>query len=162
MTTALVASGLPPHPFRFVGFLPRTAAAPAALEAVGGDGATLVVFEAPRRVTDALRDALAVPRRSTRLLGANVTKPGERYQRGPTPKLIAALETEDQVRGECHASHRWSDRRAGGRASRGVRCPPPVAHGAPARAVQELLVATPRHEPKRDAYALRPRAAGAK
>ena len=27
LTTALAASGLPPHPFRFVGFLPRTAAA---------------------------------------------------------------------------------------------------------------------------------------
>src|SRR5918992_2175507 len=50
VTTALAASGLPPHPFRFVGFLPRTASARrAVLEGLAGDPATLVAFEAPRR-----------------------------------------------------------------------------------------------------------------
>ncbi|MGH2604211.1 MAG: 16S rRNA (cytidine(1402)-2'-O)-methyltransferase, partial [Dehalococcoidia bacterium] len=48
VTTALAASGLPPHPFRFLGFLPRTAAARRALfDALSGDDATLIAFEAP-------------------------------------------------------------------------------------------------------------------
>src|SRR5918999_565097 len=45
VTTALAASGLPPHPFRFLGFLPRTAAARRALlTGLGVDPATLVAF----------------------------------------------------------------------------------------------------------------------
>ena len=45
VTTALAASGLPPHPYRFLGFLPRTGAARRALlAALAGDPATLVAF----------------------------------------------------------------------------------------------------------------------
>ncbi|MBA4170994.1 MAG: 16S rRNA (cytidine(1402)-2'-O)-methyltransferase, partial [Chloroflexi bacterium] len=48
VTTALAASGLPPHPFRFLGFLPRTSAARrATFAAVTQDAATLIAFEAP-------------------------------------------------------------------------------------------------------------------
>jgi len=43
--TALAASGLPPHPFRFIGFLPRTGAARRALlDTLAQDPATLVAF----------------------------------------------------------------------------------------------------------------------
>ncbi len=102
VTTALAASGLPPHPFRFLGFLPRTAAARrSALEALRGDEATLIAFEAPRRLVAALRDALAVLGDRPACLARNLTKPHERYQRGPLSRLLAELEAEGEVRGEC-------------------------------------------------------------
>jgi 16S rRNA (cytidine1402-2'-O)-methyltransferase len=102
ITTALAGSGLPPHPFRFLGFLPRSAAARRTLLAsVARDPATLVAFEAPRRLADALRDALAVLGDRPACLGRNLTKPHERYQRGPLSRLIAELEAEGEVRGEC-------------------------------------------------------------
>src|SRR3990170_8471136 len=59
VTTALAGSGLPPQPFRFIGFLPRAAASRrSTLELLRHEEATLVAFEAPRRLVGALRDAL--------------------------------------------------------------------------------------------------------
>ena len=141
VTTALSASGLPPHPFRFVGFLPRAAAARrAALKAVANDPATLVAFEAPRRLTDALRDALSTLGDRPACLARNLTKPHERFQRGKLSEIVAELEAEGEVRGE-------STIVIGG----ATEAPAPGAEaeadarlllegGAPARAVQALLV----------------------
>lgn len=141
VTTALAASGLPPHPFRFIGFLPRTAAARRALlTGLAGDPATLVAFEAPRRLADALRDALATLGDRPACLARNLTKPHERYQRGSLSQLVAELEAEGEVRGECTIV-------IGG--STGATEPAEEAEadarlllegGAPARAVQALLV----------------------
>lgn len=154
VTAALAASGLPPHPFRFLGFLPRTAAARrAALEAVARDDATLVAFEAPRRLLDAVRDALTVLGDRPGCLARNLTKPHERYQRGSLSELVVALEAEDEVRGECTLV-------IAGAAGAGVISEEAESDarllldgGAPPRAVQELLVR--RHRlTKREAYAL--------
>jgi 16S rRNA (cytidine1402-2'-O)-methyltransferase len=154
VTTALAASGLPPHPFRFMGFLPRTAAARlAAFEAVARDDATLVAFEAPRRVLAALRDALVILGDRSGCLARNLTKPHERYQRGSLSELVAALEGEGDVRGESTlliggATHR-PDVVAEAEADARLL----VAGGAPSRAIQQLLVA--RHGlTRREAYAL--------
>lgn len=154
VTTALAASGLPPHPFRFVGFLPRTSAARrAALEAVAMDQATMVAFEAPHRVVATLRDALEVLGDRPACLARNITKPHERYDRGSTSGLLAALAQEGVVRGECtlviagatRVAHDLADAKADARLL--------LDGGAPARAVQDLLVA--RHGlSRRDAYAL--------
>ena len=140
LTTALAASGLPPHPFRFVGFLPRTAAARrAALEALARDAATLVAFEAPRRLIDTLRDALAILGDRQACVARNLTKPHERYQRGPLSALLAELEAEGDVRGEttlviggAAAAPDEADAEDDARTL--------LAAGAPARAVQALLV----------------------
>jgi 16S rRNA (cytidine1402-2'-O)-methyltransferase len=154
VATALAGSGLPPHPYRFMGFLPRTAAARrAAFQASVSDDATQVAFEAPRRVTDALRDALTVLGDRPACLARNLTKPHERWQRGPLSRLVSELAAEGEVRGECtivfggaHASHAFSVE-----AEEDARLL--LAGGAPARAIQELLVR--RHGlAKRDAYAL--------
>jgi 16S rRNA (cytidine1402-2'-O)-methyltransferase len=154
VTTALAASGLPPHPFKFLGFLPRTAAARrTSLEAVARDQATLVAFEAPRRLADALRDALAVLGDRPACLARNLTKPHERYQRGTLSEIIVELEAEGDVRGE-------STLIIGGATERGATVAAAEAdarllldHDTPARAIQELLMA--RHGlAKRDAYAL--------
>jgi 16S rRNA (cytidine1402-2'-O)-methyltransferase len=154
VTTALAASGLPPHPFRFVGFLPRTAAARrSALDAWRADEATLIAFEAPRRLADALRDALAVLGDRPACLARNLTKPHERYQRGTLSSLLAELESEEQVRGECTLLIGGAADRAGSEADAEADAALLLGADAPARAVQELLVR--RHGlSKRDAYAL--------
>ncbi|MGH2382448.1 MAG: 16S rRNA (cytidine(1402)-2'-O)-methyltransferase, partial [Candidatus Limnocylindria bacterium] len=150
--TALAASGLPPHPFRFIGFLPRTAAARrAALARLRADDATLVAFESPRRLIATLRDARDVLGDRPACLARNLTKPHERYQRGAISGLIAALETEDEVRGECTLLVGGAVERPGVSEEAEADANLLLDAGAPARAVQELLVQ--RHGlSKRDAY----------
>ena len=154
VTTALAASGLPPHPYRFLGFLPRAAGARrSTFEAVAADEATLVAFEAPRRLTDALLDALTVLGDRPGCLARNLTKPHERYQRAPLSELVAALESEGEVRGECTVVIGGADARAVASEAAGSDATLLLGAGAPARAVQELLVQ--RHGlSKREAYAL--------
>ena len=154
VTTALAASGLPPHPFRFLGFLPRTAAARrSSMEGVADDSATLVAFEAPRRLTDALRDAVAVLGDRPACLARNLTKPHERYQRGRLSELIAELEQEGDVRGETTLLIGGATRREATSAAAEADARLLAAHDTPARAIQELL--TKRHGlTRREAYAL--------
>ena len=154
VTTALAASGLPPHPFKFLGFLPRTAAARrSCLEGVAHDSATLVAFEAPRRLTDAMRDALAVLGDRPACLARNLTKPHERYQRGRLSDLLDALETEGDIRGESTLVIGGATEREAAAATAEADARLLLAHDTPARAIQELLMA--RHGmAKRDAYAL--------
>lgn len=154
VTTALAASGLPPQPFRFVGFLPRTAAARrATLDLLRDEEATLVAFEAPRRLLAALRDAHSALGDREACLARNLTKRHERYQRGPLSVLIAELEAEGDVRGECTLLIGGATGRPGTTAEAEADARLLVEAGAPARAVQELLVA--RHGlARREAYAL--------
>ena len=154
VTTALAASGLPPHPFLFLGFLPRTGAARrAAFEALARQEATIVAFEAPRRVLDALRDALLVMGDRAACVARNLTKPHERYQRGALSSLIAALEAEGDVRGESTLVIGGATRREATEADALGDARLLLDGGAPARAVQDLLVQ--RHGmARRDAYAL--------
>ena len=154
VTAALAGSGLPPHPFRFVGFLPRSAGARrTALEGLAADEATLVCFEAPHRITDALRDALGVLGDRPACLARNMTKAHERWQRGPISQLVAELDAEGEVRGECTTVIGGADVRAAATAEAEADARLLLDGGAPARAVQDLLVR--RHGlPRRDAYAL--------
>jgi 16S rRNA (cytidine1402-2'-O)-methyltransferase len=141
VTTALAASGLPPHPFRFVGFLPRTAAARrASLEAMAGDAATIVAFEAPRRVLDTLRDALAVLGDRPACVARNLTKPHERYQRGRLSELIAALQAEEEVRGETTLVIGGATQATDADADAEDDARVLLDGGAPARAIQALLI----------------------
>lgn len=154
VATALAGSGLPPHPYRFIGFLPRAAGARrATLSSVAADDATLVAFEAPHRLTDALRDALGALGDRPACLARNLTKPHERWLRGRLSELITELNAEDEVRGESTIVIGGADA-----ATTATKEAEADAHlllngGAPARAVQDLLVT--RHGlSKRDAYAL--------
>lgn len=154
VTTALAASGLPPHPFRFIGFLPRTAPARRGmLETLARDPATLVAFEAPRRLVATLRDVLATFGDRPACLARNLTKPHERYQRGKLGELIAQLEAEQEVRGEATIVIGGATERAAAVGSAEADARLLLGHDTPARAIQELLMA--RHGlAKRDAYAL--------
>lgn len=152
--TALVGSGLPPHPFRFIGFLPRSSAARRnALTELARDPATLVAFEAPHRLTDALRDALVTLGDREACLARNLTKPHERWQRGRLSALVSELTAEDTVRGECTIVIAGADASVGATADAEADARLLLSHDTPARAIQELLVQ--RHGlSKREAYAL--------
>lgn len=144
VTTAVSASGLPPIPFRFCGFPPRTASARRRFfEALRDEAATLVCFEAPHRLLATLRDALGELGDREACLARNMTKPHERYQRGPLAGLIAALGAEETVRGECTVIIAGSGD-GGARTARAADEAERVAAilaaaGAPPRAVQALL-----------------------
>jgi 16S rRNA (cytidine1402-2'-O)-methyltransferase len=140
VTTALAASGLPPQPFRFIGFLPRTAAARRALLlSLSDDPATQVAFEAPRRLTHALRDAVSTLGDRPACLARNLTKTHERYQRGTLSQLIAELEAEGEVRGEATIVIGGSTSAPDDSKEAEVDARLLLAGGAPARAVQSLL-----------------------
>lgn len=153
-TAALVGSGLPPHPHRFIGFLPRaTAARRATFESVAADEATLIAFEAPHRLTDALRDALSVLGDRPACLARNLTKPHERWQRGALTELVTQLDEEDAVRGECTIVIGGADARVTAEADAEADARLLLEGGASARSVQDLLMR--RHAlSKREAYAL--------
>jgi 16S rRNA (cytidine1402-2'-O)-methyltransferase len=140
VTTAVSASGLPPIPFRFCGFPPRTAGARRGFfAALRDEPATLVCFEAPHRLLATLRDALGELGDRDACLARNLTKPHERYQRGPLSALIASLAAEETVRGECTLLVAGE---AGGATGAGEaeRVAAILAGaGAPPRAVQALL-----------------------
>jgi 16S rRNA (cytidine1402-2'-O)-methyltransferase len=154
VTAALAASGLPPHPFRFLGFLPRTPGARrSALEAVRDDPATLVAFEAPHRLLATVRDALAALGDRPACLARNLTKPHERWQRASLAVLVDELAAEGELRGEATLVLGGADptQAAGAAAEEDARAL--LGAGAPARAVQDHLVR--RHGlTRRDAYAL--------
>jgi 16S rRNA (cytidine1402-2'-O)-methyltransferase len=141
VTTALAASGLPPQPFRFLGFLPRAAAARRALlKTLVDDPATLVAFEAPRRLTDALRDAVSTLGDRPACLARNLTKPHERYQRGALSHLVAELEAEGEVRGEATILIGGATSAPGDDDEAEADARLLLRGGAPARAVQALLI----------------------
>ncbi|ESZ99851.1 putative methyltransferase [Frankia casuarinae] len=99
--TALVGSGLPVHRFHFLGFLPRRPAARrAALEQVRGLDASLVLFEAPHRMTECLADLTAVLGERRAALARNLTKPDEQFIRGTLDEVRAVLAGEQPVRGQ--------------------------------------------------------------
>jgi 16S rRNA (cytidine1402-2'-O)-methyltransferase len=100
LTAALIASGLPTSPFIFLGFVPRKPAARRALlEAYVHDERTLVLYEAPTRLLDTLRDARAVLGERLVAVGCELTKLYEEMWRGELSGAIAYLEAEEP-RGE--------------------------------------------------------------
>ena len=98
---ALTASGLPTDRFRFEGFLPpRKAKRRAALEALRAETATVVLYEAPHRIVDALRDIAAVLGARTLVLARELTKLHEEYLRGTAEDLAAECAGRPAVKGE--------------------------------------------------------------
>ncbi|WP_144184760.1 16S rRNA (cytidine(1402)-2'-O)-methyltransferase [Elioraea rosea] len=98
--TALALSGLPPHPFLFLGFLPpkpgpRRARLAAIREAeAAGLVATLVLFEAPQRAAATLADLAKVLGPRPAALARELTKLFETVARGTLPELAARFAAE--------------------------------------------------------------------
>ena len=98
---ALVVSGLPTDRFRMVGFLPRRGGKRRrALEELRAASETLLFFEAPQRIVEALRDAEAVLGDRPAALARSLTKSDESVLRGALSEIRAALEAEPRVYGE--------------------------------------------------------------
>jgi 16S rRNA (cytidine1402-2'-O)-methyltransferase len=95
ITTALVASGLPPDRWRFEGFLPRR---PGELERVLSSQETVVALESPRRLPDSLLALATLAPDRPAAVCRELTKLHEEVARGPLAEL--ARRFRDQARGE--------------------------------------------------------------
>jgi 16S rRNA (cytidine1402-2'-O)-methyltransferase len=101
VVAALSVSGLPTDRFLFVGFLPpRAAARRRAVDELRDVAATLVLYEAPTRVVEALDTLREVLGDRDAFLCREATKVHEEYVRGPLSELRRALAARDEVRGE--------------------------------------------------------------
>jgi 16S rRNA (cytidine1402-2'-O)-methyltransferase len=101
---ALSAAGLPGERFCFEGFLPsRAIARRRRLAELAAETRTLVIYEAPHRIVDSLRDLAAACGDSRRACVAReLTKHFESFYRGGLGALAAlAASDADMRRGEC-------------------------------------------------------------
>ena len=100
VTTALALSGLPCDRFCFEGFLPRKAGERRSrLAGLADERRTMVFFESPHRLADALTDAAAVMSEGRpAAVCRELTKTHEEVRRGPLGEL--ASWAADGVRGE--------------------------------------------------------------
>ncbi|HEY4631076.1 MAG TPA: 16S rRNA (cytidine(1402)-2'-O)-methyltransferase [Blastococcus sp.] len=89
VTTALAVSGLPVDRFCFEGFLPRKGGERrSALAALAGERRTMVFFESPHRLADALSDAAAAfGETRPAAVCRELTKTYEEIRRGPLAEL---------------------------------------------------------------------------
>ncbi|MDQ7820553.1 MAG: 16S rRNA (cytidine(1402)-2'-O)-methyltransferase [Armatimonadota bacterium] len=100
ITAALSVAGLPPDRFAFVGFLPRRRAQRRRLlQEVAALPWTLVAFEAPHRIQEALEDVVAVLGDRPVALVREMTKTFEQVIRGRASEVLAAVR-ERPPRGE--------------------------------------------------------------
>ncbi|HSE34351.1 MAG TPA: 16S rRNA (cytidine(1402)-2'-O)-methyltransferase [Pyrinomonadaceae bacterium] len=98
---ALVASGLPTDEFFFAGFLPsRSGARRTRLNELRSIASTLIFYEAPHRLRDALEDALEVLGPRQAVVARELTKIHEEFRRGKLNELAEYYSNEQNVRGE--------------------------------------------------------------
>jgi 16S rRNA (cytidine1402-2'-O)-methyltransferase len=99
--TALAASGLPTDSFRFGGFLPSKPGQRAkALEALAEEQATLIFYEAPHRLPEALEAVEQVLGARPVVVARELTKIHEEFVRGTAAEVRAELASRDAIRGE--------------------------------------------------------------
>ncbi len=108
--SALIASGLPVHDFRFLGFLPEKAGArrtfleklAAAEPAAASDSPrTLIFYEAPHRILETLADIEQIWGGSCQAAVAReLTKMHEEFIRGSVADLRGLLAGRNRIRGE--------------------------------------------------------------
>jgi len=99
--TALAASGLPTDSFQFLGFLPAKSGQRAnLLETLKGEKATLIFYEAPHRILDALADIERVMGPRPVVVAREMTKIHEEFLRGTAGQIWDQLRSRDSIRGE--------------------------------------------------------------
>ena len=98
---ALVASGIAPLPFTFLGFSPhRRGERTDFYRTVAELGHTAIVYESPERVVDSLEDALAVLGDVELTVGREMTKLHEEFLSGTISEVLAELRTRQSIYGE--------------------------------------------------------------
>ena len=104
--SALIASGLPADEFEFLGFLPEKAGARRTrLERLAAESRerarTLIFYEAPHRVLDALSDIEQIWGATLHVVVAReLTKIHEEFLRGTVAEVRRELLSRDRIRGE--------------------------------------------------------------
>lgn len=90
--TALVASGLPPHPFFFGGFLPpKSKARQDFLSRIADYDGTLIFYEAPHRIHETLEDARQILGDRPAALARELTKIHEEVVRGKLSEILESF-----------------------------------------------------------------------
>lgn len=98
---ALSASGLPTDSFRFCGFLPpKQGQRRTELHSLRGETATLIFYEAPHRILEALADIEEVLGPRPVVVGRELTKLHEEILRGTAAEVRATLANRPSVKGE--------------------------------------------------------------
>ena len=97
--TALSASGLPTDRFLFEGFLPHRKGRRRKLERLANLEATIIFYESPMRLIRTLNDILEFIGDRPAVIGRELTKVHEEYQRGKVSELINYFK-ENKPRGE--------------------------------------------------------------
>src|SRR3954471_2253370 len=98
---ALVASGIAPLPFTFLGFTPhRRGERTAFYRTLAELGHTAIVYESPERVIDSLEDALAVLGDVEITLAREMTKLHEEFLRGTISEVLTELRPRQSIYGE--------------------------------------------------------------
>jgi 16S rRNA (cytidine1402-2'-O)-methyltransferase len=101
LLSALTASGLPSDTFLFAGFLPvKSGQRRSRLEELKSVPATLVFYESPRRLADALAAMVEVLGDRSAAIGRELTKTFEETRRGSLATLAATYAEEDTPKGE--------------------------------------------------------------
>jgi 16S rRNA (cytidine1402-2'-O)-methyltransferase len=99
--TALAASGLPVDAFRFCGFLPAKPGQRAkSLEALRGEAATLIFYEAPHRILEALDAVQKALGPRPVVVARELTKIHEEFLRGAAGDIRAQLAARGAPQGE--------------------------------------------------------------
>ena len=98
---ALAASGLPTDAFHFGGFLPAKPGQRAhALEALAEETATLIFYEAPHRILEALETVEKVLGSRPVVVARELTKVHEEFVRGTAGAVRAELASRGTIKGE--------------------------------------------------------------
>jgi 16S rRNA (cytidine1402-2'-O)-methyltransferase len=99
--TALAASGLPTDSFRFGGFLPAKQGQRAkTLESLAEEPATLIFYEAPHRILEALEAIEQTLGPRPVVVARELTKIHEEFLRGTAAEIHAQLAKREVVKGE--------------------------------------------------------------
>jgi 16S rRNA (cytidine1402-2'-O)-methyltransferase len=98
---ALAASGLPTDSFRFCGFLPaKSAQRRQALEKLRPETCTLIFYESPQRLLEALADIAAVLGDRPVVVARELTKLHEEFLRGGADSIRRELAARPSIKGE--------------------------------------------------------------
>jgi 16S rRNA (cytidine1402-2'-O)-methyltransferase len=98
---ALSAAGLPTDAFRVCGFLPpKSSQRRKTLEQLKPETGTLIFYETPHRILEALEDVTAVMGTRPVVVARELTKLHEEFLRGTAAEVRAALASRPSVKGE--------------------------------------------------------------
>ena len=101
MISALAGSGLATDSFRFCGFLPpKTTQRRKIFEQLRSEDCTLIFFEAPHRILEALEDIEAVLGGREVVVARELTKLHEEFLRGTAAEIHERLAARPSIKGE--------------------------------------------------------------